>query len=295
MNLNQLHYFVEAATQLTFSKAAENLFISQPALSRQIQALENTLGVNLFERSNRGLALTPAGTLLLQESEQIFRQERELLYRLRAAGPAQLSQIKIGFTNDVFSQKLNNFILYYTRNFKPQKFLITRYNWFSLRHAMSSCSTDLAFCISSGLTDIPNLSFRTLMEAPNCIVLPKSHPLAHLQSIRLNELRDTTFMFPTVIFQNAPKEIRTICEQYGFKPTITYEHEIIDSVLLAVAAGRGVSVLLAGLLPPAYEGDLAMVPCPDLTSCKFVVAWNQALESPQLLSIVDQVVQYPWF
>ena len=295
MNLNQLHYFVEAATQLSLSKAAENLYISQPALSRQIQALENTLGVKLFTRSNRGLSLTPAGTLLLQESEQFFRQERELLYRLRNVGAAQLSQIKIGFTNDLFSQKLNQFILYYARNFKPQKFLITRYNWFSLRHAMSVGSTDLVFCISNGLTGIPNLSCRTLMEAQNCIVLPKSHPLAHRQSVHLNELRDATFMFPTAIFQSAPKELFAICERYGFAPTITYEHEIIDSVLLDVAAGRGVTILLSGLLPPAYEEDLVMLPCPDMSRCEFVVAWSQAMESPQLLSIVDQVVQYPWF
>ena len=294
MNLNQLHYFVETANQLSFSKAADNLFISQPALSRQIQALEETLGVRLFERSNRGLTLTPAGQLLLDESSGIFRKERELLYRLRSAGSDALPQIKIGFTNDVFSLKLNNFILHYNRNFNPQKFFLTRYNWVSLKHAMSRCSIDLAFCISNGLDGLPDLSTRTLFDAQNHIVLSKHHPLANRTSITLDELRDMTFMFPNTIFKSAPQDITQACEKYGFKPSITYEHTILESVLLEVAMGHGIAILMPGLMPPAYDADLVSIPCPDLNISKFVVAWNRNLESPQLMSIIDQILQFPW-
>ena len=295
MNFNQLHYFVETAAHLNLSKAAERLYISQPALSRQIQALEDSLGVTLFQRSNRGLTLTPAGQLLLDAADQLFRQERELIYRLRSANSDTLAQIKIGFTNDVFSQKLNNFILHYTKNHSPQKFLLSRYNWLSLRNAASRCATDLIFCISNGIEGIPDLVTHTLLEAHNNIVLPRNHPLACQSVIHMHDLRDTVFIFPNGIFKSGPLEVISACAKYGFQPTISYEHAILDSVLLDVAMGRGTTVLMPGLLPTSYEADLVTIPCPDLSLSKFVVAWNKSLVSPQLLSIIEAVKTYPWF
>ena len=144
MNLTQLRYFTEAARCRNLSKAAVLLYISQPALSRQISKLEEAIGARLFERGNRGLELTLAGELLLQEADGIFLREQELLRRLRAASPKSQPPLKIAFTNDVFLRKLNLFARDYAHDHPAQKFLIDRYNWMALRHELTHHMEGLA-------------------------------------------------------------------------------------------------------------------------------------------------------
>jgi DNA-binding transcriptional LysR family regulator len=74
MDIRQLEYFLGVASELHFSKAAEKLYVAQPALSRQIQQLENELDVVLFERDKRNVKLTPAGEYLQNEASRILSQ-----------------------------------------------------------------------------------------------------------------------------------------------------------------------------------------------------------------------------
>ena len=81
MNRNQLKYFVAAAEHRSFTKAAEQMYISQPTLSRHIADLENTLNVELFERTTRKVSLTAAGVLFLNEAKQIIKRYDALMSR----------------------------------------------------------------------------------------------------------------------------------------------------------------------------------------------------------------------
>lgn len=295
MNLNQLRYFTEAARCLNFSRAAEMLFISQPALSRQISKLEDSIGVRLFERGNRGLTLTPAGELLAQEADDIFRSEQELLRRLRNAGTHVCPPVKIAFTNDVFLYKLNDFAMAYSRINPAQKFFISRYNWVALRHALSRGMVDLVLSLRVGMDDISGVRYRLLHTAPNQIVMSRNHPLANRKSISLGDLRDETFMLPDASFEFAYRELRECCSRYGFEPKTNTEHPILDSVLLEISRGGGVSPIMEGLLPKNGVSNLVSIPCKDLPPLDFVVAWHKSVETNHLLSIVDTVVDYPWF
>ena len=295
MNLNQLRYFTEAARCLNFSRAAELLYISQPALSRQIGKLEESIGVQLFERGNRGLSLTPAGELLAQEADNIFRYEQELLRRLRSASPHEQPALKIAFTNDVFLHKLNDFARSYNRTNPGQKFMIERYNWVALRHTLSRGMTDLVLSLRVGMEDIPGVRWRLLHTAPNRIVMSENHRLAQRKSLTMNDLRYETFMLPNASFDFSFRELKELCAPYGFEPRTNTEHPILDSVLLEISQGSGVSPIMEGLLPEDNNLGLVSVPCVDLPPLDFVVAWNKSVESEHLLSVVDAIMDYPWF
>lgn len=295
MNLNQLRYFVEAAKCLNFSRAAEMLYISQPALSRQISKLEDYIGAQLFDRGNRGLTLTPAGEILLQEADQIFHGEQTLLHRLRCASPHRQPSLKIAFTNDVFLYKLNQFALSYRRINPTQKLLIDRYNWVALRYALNHGTIDLVLSLRVGMDDIPGVRYRLLHTAPNMIVMSKKHPLAGRSMLNMGDLKDEVFMLPDASFDFSYKELREICGHYGFEPKTNTEHSILDSVLFEVARGAGVSPIMDGLLPKNHMLDLVSIPCSDLPSLDFVVAWHKNAETNHLLSVIDAVMDYPWF
>lgn len=295
MNLNQLGYFTEAARCLNFSRAAELLYISQPALSRQISKLEDYIGAQLFDRGNRGLALTPAGEILFQEADKIFRNEQELLHRLRNASPHGQPSLKIAFTNDVFLYKLNEFALSYSHINSTQKFLIDRYNWVALRYALSRGAVDLVLSLRVGMDDIPGVRYRLLHTAPNMIVMSRKHRLADRKVLNMGDLKDEVFMLPNASFDFSYRELREICSHYGFEPKTNTEHSILDSVLFEVSHGGGVSPIMDGLFLKNSSLDLISVPCSDLPPLDFVVAWHKSVETNHLLSVIDAIVDYPWF
>ena len=98
MELRHLRYFVAVAEELHFGRAADMLGISQPPLSQQIQALEQELGVRLFERSNRHVALTDAGRLFLEETRQTLAQVSKSVDVVRRAEQGEIGELQIGFT-----------------------------------------------------------------------------------------------------------------------------------------------------------------------------------------------------
>ena len=116
MNLTYLRYFTEVADCLNISKAADALFISQPSLSRTIKQFEESLGVQLFVRDNKGLSLTEAGKILLDESNAFFEAERDLMEKLHSVVEDSNPPVKILYTNDMFQDKLNRFNFFYNKS-----------------------------------------------------------------------------------------------------------------------------------------------------------------------------------
>ena len=97
MDIKQLRSFVAVAKVLSFSRAARQLHLSQPALSTQIQALENHLGARLFERNRRTVRLTAAGASLLADAEYLFQQIADIELRVARISSGEIGHLRIGF------------------------------------------------------------------------------------------------------------------------------------------------------------------------------------------------------
>ena len=101
MELRHLRYFVAAAEELHFGRAAQSLHIQQPPLSRQIQLLEAELGFSLFERSRRRVELTPAGTALLGRARQVFDALEVAVHDARSASEGESGRLVIGYPSSL--------------------------------------------------------------------------------------------------------------------------------------------------------------------------------------------------
>src|SRR6188472_1733908 len=101
MELRHLRYFVAVAEELHFRRAAERLHVAQPAVSEQIRKLEAELGVQLLARTQRSVALTPAGAAMLEEARRVLRQADAACHAAREAHGLALAQLRIGYLPDV--------------------------------------------------------------------------------------------------------------------------------------------------------------------------------------------------
>ena len=101
MNINQLKYFISVAEYRSFTKAANQFYISQTAITQQIQALEESMGVTLIDRSRRPIMLTPAGNVFLNEARAILERMDMAVSRVRDASTGLVGTLRIGYTKAI--------------------------------------------------------------------------------------------------------------------------------------------------------------------------------------------------
>jgi DNA-binding transcriptional LysR family regulator len=244
MDLRQLRYFVAVAEELHFSNAARRLRIAQPALSRQIQALERELAVQVLLRNRRKVQLTPAGQVFLDRTRLLLsRVEDAVLAAQRASGGVSGS-LNLGFvgsaTYDVLPAVLRAF-----RKIAPHVDLtLSEMTVHAQLEALTEKRIDIGLLRLPART--PGLVFRTIAREPLYLALPSSHRLAQQSVVRLSALAGEPF----VLYPDHPRPSWTefvigLCQQAGFQPIIVQRTVEIQTTLSLVAAGIGVSVVPA--------------------------------------------------
>ncbi len=242
MELRQLRYFVAVAEDLHFGHAAQRLHIAQPALSRQIQALEKELLVQLLFRNCRRVQITPAGQVFLDRARLILARAEEAVLAAQRAGGGVSGLLNLGFvgsaTYDVLPAVLRLF-----RQVAPHVDLsLSEMTVHAQMEALSEKRIDV------GLLRLPTktegLIFRTISREPLCAALPKSHPFVHLPALRLSALAAEPF----VLYPDYPRPSWTefvigVCQQAGFHPIVVQRTVEIQTTLSLVAAGIGVSIV----------------------------------------------------
>jgi len=241
MDLRQLRYFVAVAEELHFGHAAQRLRIAQPALSRQIQALEKDLLVQLLFRNRRRVQITPAGQVFLDRARQILARADEAVLAAQRAGGGVSGTLNLGFvgsaTYDVLPGVLREFL-----HAAPHVDLTLSE---MTVHAQIEALTEKR--IDIGLLRLParteGLVFRTIAREPLYVALPSSHRLAQLPVVPLSALNKESF----VLYPDHPRPSWTefvigLCEQAGFRPLVIQRTVEIQTTLSLVAAGIGVSI-----------------------------------------------------
>lgn len=195
MNLRQLQCFSLAAQLHSFSLASERLYISQPAVTQQIQALENEVGCQLFHRSNRGITLTAEGQQLLASVNQILQIWDGALQQLHPSDPEET--ICIGYIGPPPTQL---FAWLSARLNSQQPRLHLTYSRFSRRsvaQAIQSREAALVFGENYSSWHAQGVRFIPLHRERHFLVLPADHPLAGRASLALTDLAGETFVLPS--------------------------------------------------------------------------------------------------
>ena len=241
MELRHLRYFTALAEELHFGRAADAVFVAQSTLSQQIRAFEDEMGVQFFERSTGGVALTEAGRTFLPYAKRVLREARRAESVAQAARDGLAGLLRITYEGTAMRSGLPTIIKAFQAE-RPHGELdlveqTTREQVTALREEESD----------AGFLFLPinerGLRVRELFTAPMIVVLPSGHRLAERETVPLRELEGE----PHVIWarSGAPRihdaYVRA-CHKAGFTPRIIQEIERGESFLGLVEAGLGVSI-----------------------------------------------------
>jgi len=244
VDLRHLRYFVAVAEELHFTRAAERLGIKQPPLSLQIRQLEQELGTPLFRRLTRGVELTEAGVLLLDEARQILEHVERAKANVLSRARGEKGQIRVGFAGATYFQpRIPGLIQAYRRLYPDVLLTPEQSNTPHLIEALRNGSLDVAF-VRPPLSDGEGIVVQPLIKESMRIVLPAQHPYAHSREMPLAALAGETFiLFPRAIGPGLYDSVIAGCQRAGFSPTLGQEAPQISSIVHLVAAGFGISVV----------------------------------------------------
>lgn len=253
MELRHLRYFLAVAETGHMTRAAERLGIQQPPLSMQIRALESELGMLLFRRHPKGVALTDGGRLFQAEARRIVDDMAAMQERMGRLARGEQGLLNVGFTSSAAAHRFTPEALRACRRSYPGITLVP-----SEDNAANVTEAVAAGRLHCALIRVPvsrpdGLAFDTLLREPVVVALPADHPLAAVgkgrpKALRLLQLRDESLIL--VRRPGAPGlygNLLALCEELGFRPRIAAEVERMMTNLNLVAAGVGVSVVPASM------------------------------------------------
>ncbi|HTQ69872.1 MAG TPA: LysR family transcriptional regulator [Acidocella sp.] len=244
MDLRHLRYFVAVAEELHFTRAAERLGIKQPPLSLQIRQLEEELGTPLFHRLTRGVELTEAGALLLEEAQLILAHVERVKAGIQSRARGETGRIRLGFAGATYFQPRVLGLIQAYRKLYPDVLLTPEQsNTPHLIDALHNGALDVAF-VRPPVLDGEGIALHPLAEEPMRLVLPAQHPHAGSPSLQLAALaRETFILFPRAIGPGLYDSIIAGCQRAGFSPVLGQEAPQISSIVHLVAAGFGISIV----------------------------------------------------
>jgi len=252
MDLKVLRYLVEIVRHGGFGKAAEEVHISQPALSKAIRTLEEELGETLLERGCRGsrVRLTPAGQVVYRHATALLEGRQQLLNELRMLRGLECGELRIGLSplgsGDIFAPVIARF----RETYPGIQIHLRERGGMEQEDALRNGEIELATSLKPTDEDI---AWMQICDDPMMVALPQAHPMSTAGSVRLPELEGV----PIVGFESGfmlSKLVRERCHAQGFEPRIVAEVSHPDFGLALVAAGTGV-MLLPRLIAERHQTD----------------------------------------
>ncbi|TPG50591.1 LysR family transcriptional regulator [Rhodanobacter glycinis] len=265
-DFRQLRYFVAVAEELSFTRAALRLHLSQPPLSQQIQSLEQDLGVRLLERTKRHVALTEPGRVFLEQARQILTKADEARSQVTAAAAGYSGQLRLAYTVSVsFHPALPQALLRYGQIAPNVRLKLSEMYTEPQFAALLAGEIDVGFVRDEPLhaQDARRLRLSVIDREPLLLALPAGHPLAGRSSLRLAEVADDAFVSqPRELAATLYDRLVKLATRAGFQPTIAQHAQQINGLLALVAAGLGLALVPASMRTVRLAG-VSYVPLED--------------------------------
>jgi DNA-binding transcriptional LysR family regulator len=295
MELRHLRYFVAVGEEQHYGRAARRLRLAQPALSRQIQDLEQEIGFKLFERLPRGVKLSAAGKLFLEDARRILLDVNEAVARAARVALGRSGTLRVGFTESASWQGVVPESFRRFREFTPDAEL----------QLLPSASLEQLDAIRSGRLDA-GFVFNVPKADPELEQLPvavqrielaalRRHPLTKLKTLRLRDLTEANFVwFPRRASPALYDRLRQECIRGGLKsPHIVQEGLDEATILSLVANGLGVGWVM-GTARWRCPKSVVIMPVVDLNLPQpLALAWRRDNSTPLLASFIEQVQRLP--
>ena len=273
-----LRQFIAVAETLHFNRAAERLHMAQPPLSQAIRRLEGEIGATLFERTNRSVALTPAGAAFLDTARRILASLEDGVAHTRRVAAGMDGHLTLTFINITPYASLLRALREFRGAHPAVGFTLREGTTSEQVQALESGQADVGILRTPGATT-PSLQCERLLSEPILVALPAGHPLAAHDTIELDWLKHEAFVAsPRALGQGFHDQLIQLCQCAGFVPTVAQHARQLQTVVALVAAGFGVALLPASLAQPQRD-DMVFRPLvadapAALMQLDLLIAWN---------------------
>jgi len=281
LQVGELHSFVVLADELHFGRASKRLFVSQPALSKQIRRLEEKVGGALFTRTRRKVEITEAGRVLLAGADKVLREDEAALSLAREAALGRAGTLRIGFGIASVSEILPRTILRFRKTYSQVELKMRDMSTPAQIAALVEGNIDI------GIVRLP-IAHTELDSLPlfhEQLVVATSGSLSYNSRQGLAALRNQPFVFfPRATSATLHDHVLGLCRRAGFSPTIVQEASELFTILNLVRAGLGVSLVPSAArrmgVPGVRFHDLGV---PE-AKWRIGIAWNRLSDKAELIS-----------
>jgi DNA-binding transcriptional LysR family regulator len=240
MDFYKLTYFKKVAETRSISRASAELLLTQPAVSKQIKALEEELGERLFDRIGKKVFLTRAGEVLYTYAEKILRSVQEAKTAVKGMSAECSGELVIGTSDHISLHRLPDILKRYTSAFPKVDLRLRCHRSETVLDMVNKNLVDL------GVITLPKTAFklisRTVWKDPMSLVFPKNHPLQSLKVIRLKNIAQYGMILPEV-GTTTRNTIEAEFSAQNLTPNVAMEVAYIETIKGLVKAGLGVSIL----------------------------------------------------
>lgn len=238
MELRHLRYFIAVAEEQNIGRAAARLHISQPPLTRQIQQLEEELGVQLFIRTPRGMELTGAGEQLLEEARNIRAVVEQATERTQRAGQGKLGRLDVGIFGSAILDIIPKVLAGFRTAYPEVKIVLHSMDKNEQIEALRQRRINVGF--NRIINPLPDIDSELVTTESLLVAVHASHPLAEKTVVPFKSLAEHPLvLFPTGSRPSFIDRVIGLCQQEGFVPQVSQEVGDVVSAVALVANGFG--------------------------------------------------------
>lgn len=294
MNTTQIKCFLTLADTLNFTKAAAKLYMSQPALSRQIVTLEQEINSLLFVRDQKSVRLTPAGALLAKELGDIQASLNDLITRVQTVGMGYTGTLTIGVLEGQWmGEEFTNLYRRFMDTYPNVDFRMVQGSFGALRRQLDSGEIDIAITLEFDVAGLDNILFRKLSEDQAVFAISKERPLAQKEVITFEDLASETMLAisPDDCRMGADMLFNDLRAAGVSVPSVRYAPNL-STVMLWVEAGLGVGIInhQSNLARNPNIRLISEIPLKDASPC---VAWRKDNLNPAI-ALFEQMMEENW-
>jgi DNA-binding transcriptional LysR family regulator len=294
MDFRHLRYFMAVAEELSFSKAGERLRIAQPALSRAVSALEDDLGVRLFDRSRRQVRLTPGGEVLLKETGLLFERLDDAVRRVRETARGEVGELRVGYIGPPTRGFLGPLLREFRKNHPGVTLLIEERTPERVWEMVAKGR--LSIGLTRPVRTHENLEPRSclLFDERLCVAVPADHAWAARESVRWKELDGQ----PLIVLARregagSHDAILSALREAGAHGDIVRTPSLMGTILQYVEAGAGLGIVPESAdTPAAHSASPVLVPLSPKHTIPLVLVWSQDVIDPAADAFRELVVEW---
>lgn len=244
MEIRQLMYFIQIVKSGTYSAAAKQLYLSQPALSKAVKHLEEELGAKLLVQGDKRSELTDVGRVLFERGQQLIREYNDLLGAVDEANSRNRGRLHFGIPYGLGQILFYRLTADFSRAFPEMELVVSGHGSAHIREEVLAGRLDIGATLIPPEPE-PGLEATVIMRDQFFLLLPRAHPLAGREGVRFAQLREEQFILLNEEFVMT-RMTRQSCAMAGFAPRVKIVANRSDFIAELVADGQGIAVIAGG-------------------------------------------------